>query len=88
MLIRPHALAPTSPLVHTIQAMPGPLFNFAAYLGAIIAWNAGINPLIGVVVAWFGLFSPGVILMFACLPFWQKFRWGWNCVWIFASRMN
>jgi chromate transporter len=29
------------------QAMPGPLFNFAAYLGAVIAQNAGVNAVIG-----------------------------------------
>lgn len=29
------------------QAMPGPLFNFAAYLGAVIAMNAGVNAVIG-----------------------------------------
>jgi len=60
-----------------VQAMPGPLFNFSAYLGAIIAWNAGYFPLIGVVVCWFGLFTPGVVLMFACLPYWKRFR-KWN----------
>lgn len=57
-----------------VQAMPGPLFNFAAYLGAIIAWNAGYNPLVGVVLCWLGLFGPGILLMFGCLPFWEKFR--------------
>ena len=57
--------------------MPGPLFNFAAYLGAIIAINAGYFWLTGVAVAWFGLFGPGVALMFAVLPFWQRFR-GWQ----------
>ncbi len=57
--------------------MPGPLFNFAAYLGAIIAWNAGYFPLIGVVVCWFGLFAPGVMLMFAVMPYWKRFR-RWN----------
>ncbi|KAG1680569.1 hypothetical protein FOA52_015016 [Chlamydomonas sp. UWO 241] len=56
------------------QAMPGPLFNFSAYLGAIIAINAGYSAFIGIACAWFGLFSPGIILMFACLPFWAKFR--------------
>lgn len=60
-----------------VQAMPGPLFNFSAYLGAIIAWNAGYFPLIGVVLAWFGLFGPGILLMFACLPYWTRFR-KWN----------
>lgn len=45
--------------------MPGPLFNFSAYLGAIIAWNAGYVFIVGTIVAWFGLFGPGVMLMFA-----------------------
>jgi hypothetical protein len=45
--------------------MPGPLFNFAAYLGAVVAMNAGQPFILGTVVAWFGLFSPGVVLMFA-----------------------
>jgi chromate transporter len=48
-----------------VQAMPGPLFNFAAYLGAVIAMNAGQPFILGTVVAWVGLFSPGVVLMFA-----------------------
>ena len=57
--------------------MPGPLFNFSAYLGAIIAWNAGYNTMVGVVLAWFGLFGPGILLMFAALPYWKRFR-KWN----------
>ena len=57
--------------------MPGPLFNFSAYLGAIIAWNSGYNTMIGVVLAWFGLFGPGILLMFAALPYWKRFR-KWN----------
>ena len=39
--------------------MPGPLFNFAAYLGTIIAINANYVFIIGTVIAWFGLFLPG-----------------------------
>jgi|LauGreDrversion2_2_1035103.scaffolds.fasta_scaffold1145299_1 chromate transporter len=42
--------------------------------GAIIAINAGYFWFTGVAVAWLGLFGPGVTLMFAVLPFWQKFR--------------
>jgi chromate transporter len=45
--------------------MPGPLFNFSAYLGSIIAFNFGQPFILGAVVAWFGLFGPGVMLMFA-----------------------
>ena len=54
--------------------MPGPLFNFAPYLGCIIAIKFGYPFILGAVLAWFGLFSPGVMLMFGALPFWKKFR--------------
>jgi chromate transporter len=56
------------------QATPGPLFNFSAYLGAIIAWNRGYNPMIGILLCWFGIFTPGILLIFAFLPYWTKFR--------------
>lgn len=56
------------------QAMPGPLFNFAAYLGAVIAKNAGVNAVLGVVICWVALFAPGIILIFAILPWWGMFR--------------
>ena len=56
------------------QSMPGPLFNLAAYIGAVAARRAGVNVVIGVMCAWFGLFGPGVLLIFAVLPFWGKFR--------------
>lgn len=46
------------------QAMPGPLFNFSAYLGSIMAMRAGYTFIVGAVLAWFGLFSPGVLLIF------------------------
>lgn len=45
--------------------MPGPLFNFSAYLGALFAARFGFNLLAGSAVAWLGLFGPGVALMFA-----------------------
>jgi len=50
------------------QSMPGPLFNFSAYLGAVYQ---GVP---GAFVAWIGLFGPGIILIFAVLPFWAKLR--------------
>jgi chromate transporter len=56
------------------QAMPGPLFNFAAYLGALIAARAGVNLATGVSVAWLGLFAPGILIIFGTLPFWAVFR--------------
>lgn len=56
------------------QAMPGPLFNFSAYLGAVIAQNANVFAMIGIIVCWVGLFAPGIIIIFAILPFWGTFR--------------
>jgi chromate transporter len=56
------------------QAMPGPLFNFAAYLGAVIALNAGTAALAGIALCWIALFAPGIILIFGILPFWGAFR--------------
>lgn len=56
------------------QAMPGPLFNFAAYLGAIVAQHTGYASLLGVALCWLGLFGPGILLIFGVLPFWSKFR--------------
>ncbi len=49
------------------QSMPGPLFNFSAYLGAVYQ---GVP---GALVAFVGLFGPGVILIFAFCPFWYVF---------------
>jgi len=57
-----------------VQAMPGPLFNLSAYLGAVAARRAGVNIAIGIMCAWFGMFGPSVILIFAVLPFWGNFR--------------
>lgn len=54
------------------QSMPGPLFNFSAYLGAVYK---GVP---GAVVAWCGLFGPGVILIFAMVPFWARLRHNHN----------
>jgi chromate transporter len=41
------------------QSMPGPLFNFAAYLGAVYK---GVP---GAFVGYLGIFTPGTILIFA-----------------------
>jgi chromate transporter len=50
------------------QSMPGPLFNFSSYLGAVYQ---GIP---GALVAFCGLFGPGVILIFGMVPFWARLR--------------
>jgi chromate transporter len=50
------------------QSMPGPLFNFAAYLGAVYQ---GVP---GALLAYLGIFGPGVMLIFAAVPFWARLR--------------
>lgn len=57
-----------------VQAMPGPLFNFAPYLGAVAAKRAGVHPLIGIVVGWLGLNAPGILLYYGLLPWWGAVR--------------
>jgi chromate transporter len=54
------------------QAMPGPLFTFAAYLGAVM--NAPPNGLAGAAIALFALLLPGMLLVYGTLPFWDSFR--------------
>lgn len=50
------------------QAVPGPLFTFAAYLGAVIAgWWAAILCLVVV-------FVPSFLLVIGGLPFWEDLR--------------
>lgn len=56
------------------QAVPGPLFTFAAYLGALLP---GINGLAGALLALLAIFVPGFLLLVGILPFWNRFReWG------------
>jgi len=42
--------------------------------GAIIAANAEINGLIGILACWVGLFAPGILLIYGLLPWWAWFR--------------
>jgi len=59
------------------QAIPGPLFTFAAYLGSVIGGSI-MSPLGGgLVVAALALamiFLPGMLLLVAVLPHWNRFR--------------
>ncbi|MEK4007363.1 chromate transporter [Paenibacillus sp. FSL H3-0333] len=50
------------------QAVPGPLFTFAAYLGAM---TAGVP---GAIVATFAIFLPAFLLVAGALPFWNSLR--------------
>lgn len=54
------------------QAVPGPLFTFAAYLGAVMTPLGG--SLIGAALALVMIFLPGMLLLVAVLPYWNRFR--------------
>ncbi|NLP50491.1 chromate transporter [Bacillus sp. RO1] len=50
------------------QAVPGPLFTFAAYIGAVIdGWKGGL-------LATFAIFLPAFLLILGTLPFWDSLR--------------
>lgn len=54
------------------QAVPGPLFTFAAYLGFEMGagWTAPLTALLALVA----VFVPGMLLLVAALPFWNGLR--------------
>lgn len=54
------------------QAVPGPLFTFAAYLGAIM--GPAPTGIAGAAIALVGVFLPGLLLVVGALPFWDAFR--------------
>ena len=54
------------------QAVPGPLFTFAGYLGAISA--PAPNGMPGATIALAGIFLPSFLLIFGALPFWDWLR--------------
>ena len=54
------------------QAVPGPLFTFAAYLGAVM--NSPPNGLAGAAIALVALLLPGMMLVYGMLPFWDAMR--------------
>jgi chromate transporter len=54
------------------QAVPGPLFTFAAYHGAVV--RPSPHGLTGAALGLIGIFLPGVLILMGTLPFWETFR--------------
>jgi len=54
------------------QAVPGPLFTFAAYLGTVMGPQP--NGVAGAAIALVAIFLPGFLLLIGALPFWDVFR--------------
>lgn len=51
------------------QAVPGPMFTFATYLGFLQSEDGGLQ---GALIATVFVFLPGFLLVLAIYPFWQK----------------
>jgi chromate transporter len=54
------------------QAMPGPLFTFAAYLGAVMIPSP--NGSLGALIAVVAIFAPSFLLIIGLIPFWDTLR--------------
>jgi chromate transporter len=54
------------------QAVPGPLFTFAAYLGAVM--RPAPNGWIGAALCLVAVFLPSFLLVVGALPFWETLR--------------
>jgi chromate transporter len=54
------------------QAVPGPLFTFAAYLGAVMPEPTG--GVAGAGLALVAIFLPSFLLVIGALPFWDALR--------------
>jgi chromate transporter len=52
--------------------VPGPLFTFAAYLGAVVTPSPHGLP--GAALGLTGIFLPGILILLGALPFWDDFR--------------
>lgn len=54
------------------QGIPGPLFCFAAYLGAVA--KGAPTGLLGAIICLMAVFLPSFLLIVGVLPFWEKVR--------------
>jgi chromate transporter len=54
------------------QAVPGPLFTFSAYLGAVM--GPAPNGWMGATLALIAIFLPSFLLVIGALPFWAELR--------------
>jgi chromate transporter len=55
-----------------VQALPGPLFSFAGFVGA--AQSYGPRGVVGGLIALFAIFLPSLLLVTGALPFWDRLK--------------
>jgi chromate transporter len=51
-----------------VSALPGPLFNFSIYVGALV------NGFVGAITGFVFLFAPAFLMIWGILPFWTRYR--------------
>lgn len=57
------------------QALPGPVFSFSAYIGALSARNYGIGgEIVGALASAIGIFLPGTFMIFFVIRFWDGLK--------------
>lgn len=58
-----------------VQAIPGPVFSFSAYVGALGMRDASTGAqLLGALAGSFGVFLPGTFLIFFVIRFWDQLK--------------
>ena len=58
-----------------VQAIPGPVFSFSAYVGSLSMSEFGIGgQVLGAVLAAIGIFLPGTFLIFFVSRFWEQLK--------------
>jgi chromate transporter len=57
------------------QALPGPVFSFSAYIGALSSRDEGIGgEILGAFMSALGIFLPGTFLIFFVIRFWESLK--------------
>jgi len=58
-----------------VQALPGPVFSFSAFIGAISLKEFGVySQIFGAIMAALGVFLPGTFLIFFVIRFWEELK--------------
>ncbi|KAK9478865.1 chromate transporter-domain-containing protein [Lipomyces japonicus] len=57
-----------------IQTFPGPNFNFAVYLGTLTYMNHGSSSILGCIVSFVAIYTPGMLVAGGMFTFWNKLR--------------
>jgi len=60
-----------------LQAMPGPVFNFAVYVNGIAMKSMGysfLGQLLGCVIGFVSIFLPGILFVFFVYPIWGRLK--------------